>query len=148
MPHIRPVAAHDLPALKHLITALAELHGDTARVTEDSLQRDLLGEAPWVLGLVAEYDFALVAYAALCPRAQLQFGERGLDIHHLYVRPAWRGQGLGRRMIEACVQKATTLHCDYVITSTAPDNKAAQGAYRACGFVQLADPTRFRRAIR
>lgn len=148
MPRIRPLAAHDLPGLKPLVMALAEHHGDVPRVSEENLERDFLSTPPWLYGLVAEHDLRLVAYAALCPKAQLHFGERGMDIHHLYIRPQWRGQGLGRRMIEGCVQKAVTLHCDYVTVSTTADNKAAQGAYRACGFVQLSDPTRFRRAIR
>lgn len=146
MPRIRPVSARDLPDLLPLIAALAAQHGDTATATLTTVERDFMADPPWLYGLVAEYDLSIVAYAALCPVAQLQFGHRGLDIHHLHVRDGHRGQGIGRAMIEACCQKAATLGCTYVTASTAADNSAAGAAYLACGFSRTGE-TRFRREI-
>lgn len=146
MPRIRPVSARDLPDLLPLITALAAHHGDTACISQNVLERDFLSNPPWLYGLVADYDVAVVAYAALCPVAQLHFGERGLDIHHLHVDQGHRGRGFGRAMIEACVQKAATLGCTYVTVSTTKNDVAAQDVYRACGFRHTTG-TRFRREV-
>lgn len=134
MPRIRALTHADLSDLMPLIAALAAHHGDVPTVDLALLERDLTGPTPWLHGLVAEEDFYLVAYAALCPTAQLHFGRRGMDIHHLFIQPTHRGKGLGRRMIDACIQKATLLNCDYLTVGTTPENEAARAAYVACGF--------------
>ncbi len=93
---------------------------------------------------MAERDGRLVGYAALCPTAQMQFGFRGMDLHHLYVNPAIRGAGLGRRLIEACIEVATSLGCAFMVVGTDPQNHGAQAAYKACGFEALpGDGSRF-----
>jgi len=145
---IRPVAPGDLPALAALVAALGADHGDTVAPDAGALARDVLGPAPWLRVLVAEAGGTLAGYAALCPRAQLQFGLRGIDIHHLYVAPDARGWGLGRRLIDACLDLADSLGCGYVTVDAALDNRAAQAVYAACGFERI-DPeaARFRRRL-
>jgi GNAT superfamily N-acetyltransferase len=142
---IRPVAPADIPALAALVAALGALHDESIAPDQGALARDVLGPAPWLRVLVAESGGALVGYAALCPRAQLQFGLRGIDIHHLYVAPDARGWGLGRRLIDACLDLATTLGCGFVTVDAALENRAAQAVYEACGFERF-DPeaARFR----
>lgn len=142
---IRPVAPGDLPALVALVTALGAHHGDTVEPDPGALARDVLGPTPWLRVLVAEAGGTLAGYAALCPRAQLQFGLRGIDIHHLYVVPDARGWGLGRKLIEASLELATMLGCGYVTVDAAPENRAAQAAYEACGFQRFhPEAARFR----
>lgn len=141
---VRRVERGDLPSLLDMVTALAAHHEDTARTSLDSLSRDVLGDASWLRVLVAEHDGRLVGYAALCPRAQMHFGLRGMDLHHLYVDPAFRGAGLGRKLIEASVEVATSLGCAFMVVGTDPQNHAAQAAYKACGFEALpGDGSRF-----
>jgi len=110
--------------------ALAAHHSDVAEVTLDDLRRDTLGPSPWLYLLVAEGQ----GYVALCPMAQLQFGVRGMDIHHLYVVPEARKRGVGRALIGAAVDLAKGLECRFVTVGTHPDNIAAQNAYLALGF--------------
>lgn len=142
---IRPVAPGDMPALAALVAGLGAHHGDSVAPDQGALARDVLGPAPWLRVLVAESGGALVGYAALCPRAQLQFGVRGIDIHHLYVAPDARGWGLGRRLIDACLDLATTLGCGFVTVDAAPENRSAQAVYTACGFERFdPDAARFR----
>ncbi len=141
---VRRVERGDLPSLLDMVTALAAHHEDTARASLDSLSRDVLGNAPWLRVLVVERDGRPVGYAALCPRAQMHFGLRGMDLHHLYVDPAFRGIGLGRRLIEASIDVATSLGCAFMVVGTDPQNRAAQAAYKACGFEVLpGDGSRF-----
>lgn len=142
---IRGVEAEDLPALAGMIAALAAHHGDRARITPEALARDALGEAPWLRVLVAEAGGGLLGYAALCPRMQLQFGQRGMDLHHLYLEPQARGRGLGRRLIEAAADLARGLGCSYLSVSAEAANWHAQTVYRACGFAALPGGGRFYR---
>lgn len=119
-----------------MVTALAAHHGDTARVSLDTLARDVLGDAPW-LTLVAEVGGSLVGYAASCPPAQMHSGLRRMYLHQLYVDPDVRGSGIGRRLIDASTSLARALDCNVMVVGTQPNNHAAHAVYAACGFEAL-----------
>lgn len=141
---LRRVEARDLPALLEMVRALALHHGDPPECTEAALARDVLGPAPWLQVLVAQRD-GLEGYAAMCPLAQLQYGVRGMDMHHLFVVPYARGQGVGRALIDGAVKLARGQGCRYVTVGTHPDNRPAAAVYRAAGFDDLPPPgPRFR----
>jgi GNAT superfamily N-acetyltransferase len=75
-----------------------------------------------------------VGYAILLRLICLQRGERGFDIHHLYVVDDLRGQGVGRALIMAAADTARAYGCSDLRISAAPTNTDAQAAYLACGF--------------
>ena len=131
---IRPAALPDLPALLVLVEALTRHHGDEPKVTPDSLARDFFGAEPWFRVLVAELGRLVVGYAALLPRARLGFGQRGLDLHHLFVAERQRRLGIGAALVTASVELARSLDCDYMIIGTHPDNVLAQAYYPRLGF--------------
>ena len=142
---IRPAQGRDFPQLLPMIHALAEHHGDTPSVTEADLLRDVLGTRRWLDVLVAEHEGVVAGYAALCPLAQLQFGMRGMDLHHLYVAPDGRGRGTGRALIHAALAHCADNGCRYMTVGTHPANEAAARLYAAAGFESLPPPgPRFR----
>lgn len=144
----RLIAWADIQDLQTMITALADFHGDTATLDHDRLNRDVFGANPWVTVIVAEQQNKLVGYVALCPLIQLQFGDRGYDLHHVYVTPDQRGTGVGRALITAAAAYAKAHDCRYIMVGTTPDNTAAQAAYVACGFdASVNTPNRFRMAL-
>ena len=150
MPHIhtRPVALPDLPEVLEMAHALAAHHGDTATLTLDALKRDTLGQAPWLTLLIAEAGQNIIGYAALCPLAQLQFGARGMDIHHLFVNATVRRQGVATTLINACVTVAAARDCRYLTVGTHPNNRIAAGIYPALGFSDMPPPgPRFRLSL-
>ena len=130
---IRPILETDLPEVLSMIHALAAHHGDAPVTTLEDLRRDALGMHPWLQVLVAPG----LGYAALCPLAQLQFGVRGMDMHHLFVVETARGSGVGRALIDASIAHAKAQECRYLTVGTHPDNRAAQAVYRAAGFEDL-----------
>ena len=145
---IRPSDPADLPALLPMIEALARHHGDTSAATLDSLRRDQTGPEPWLSVLVAEGDAGLLGYAATLPHAQLHFGTRGLDLHHLYIQSESRGQGLGAALVAAVIEQAKARGCHYLAVGTDPANSAAQRFYRKLGFTPRPDaPHRFLRRL-
>lgn len=138
---IRIAEPRDLAGLLPLVEGLARHHADVPRLTAATLGADLFGPVPWFHVLVAEEE-RLVGYAALLPLARLQHGERGLDLHHLYVEQAKRGRGLGRALLVASEALAREMGCGYLIIGTAAENVAAHEFYMAQGYQPIPNPAR------
>lgn len=132
--------ADDLPSVSKMVAALADYNGDTSTLTLGTLRRDTLGDRPWIRVIVAEKGTEILGYAALCPLAQLQFGVRGMDIHHLFIVPHMRGQGVGAQLIKASIEHSKELGCRYITIGTQPENLPAQQVYLKAGFTPLPAP--------
>lgn len=52
----------------------------------------------------------------------------------LYVAPAARGTGIGRRLLRASIERAREQGCDFIDLSTSEDDVAARHLYEAEGF--------------
>lgn len=132
---VRKMEAGDASAVQHMIDGLAEFHGDVPSALSESDVQDLIGPDPWIIILVVESDGGqLAGYVALTRIGQLQFAKRGMDIHHLFVRPEMRGNGFGAALIQASVAYALERGCSAVTVGTAPDKHEALKYYEAIGF--------------
>ncbi|MCG7519911.1 GNAT family N-acetyltransferase [Ruegeria sp. Ofav3-42] len=141
---IRRARPADTARICQMVRQLATHHGDTPTLTRDDLARDLFGEKPWVSILVAEMGDKLIGYAAMCGLIKLQFGARGMDVHHLFTEAEFRGRGVGQSLIEACKIEAIARSCRYLAVGTHPDNHEAQAFYTSLGFERRdAHPPRF-----
>ena len=74
---------------------------------------------------------------AVCFRGFSTFAARPLiNVHDLAVLPAHRGQGVGRRLLEAVERKARDLRCCKLTLEVAEHNGNARRIYGAAGFAQ------------
>ncbi|MDV7142942.1 GNAT family N-acetyltransferase [Tropicimonas sp. TH_r6] len=135
---IRGATRRDAPRLLEMIAALAAHHGDRATASLRTLERDLFGPTACSQALLAERQGALAGYALLCPLPHLHFGLRIMDLHHLFVEPAYRGAGIGRHLVAATVAEARRQECGRLTVSTHADNSRAQEIYDALGFERQA----------
>ena len=96
---LRPARPGDLPALVGLIGELADFEhlSHLMDVSPEKLHPHLFGERPVCEAMVAEHDSgAVVAF----------LGKPGMYLEDLYVQPAHRGAGLGKRMLTRLAQIA------------------------------------------
>ena len=118
--HVRSVEADDLPEMLAMIRELAvfEKLEDILVTTEADLSDAFFADVPAAGGLVAVIDGHLVGYAIHFTTFSSFLGKPGLWLEDIYIRPDWRGEGVGRMMLEAVVAHARDKHygrCEWCV---------------------------------
>ena len=132
---IRPATVEDVALVARLIRELAEYErlANAAVATEADLREQLFGERPAAEVLVAEADGEPAGFALFFHNFSTFLGKRGLYLEDLFVRPAFRGLGLGRHLMAALARIAVQRGCGRFEWSVLDWNEPAIGFYRALG---------------
>ena len=116
-PIVRPATRNDLPLLEVFISEFVQANRLLPRTT-DELQ-DLIP-----FGFVAECEGTLVGFAAL-----EIYSPKLAEIRSLAVKRELQGHGLGRQLVEQCVQLAHSRNVLEVMAITSADQ-----FFQSCGF--------------
>lgn len=136
---IRPATADDLPLIRQLIAELAEYErlADAAVATDDGLREQLFGAQPAAEVLIGEVDGEAAGFALFFHNFSTFLGKRGLYLEDLFVRPAFRGAGLGRHLMASLARLAVQRDCGRFEWSVLDWNAPAIGFYRTLGAVGM-----------
>lgn len=136
---IRPATADDVPLIRQLIGELAEYErlADAAVATDDGLREQLFGAQPAAEVLIGEVDGEATGFALFFHNFSTFLGKRGLYLEDLFVRPAFRGSGLGRHLMASLARIAVQRDCGRFEWSVLDWNAPAISFYRTLGAVGM-----------
>ena len=136
---LRPAAMTDTPRILAFIRELAEYEklAHEAVADEATLAAHLFGEHPAAEVVIAEVDGQPAGFALFFHTFSTFLGQRGLYLEDLFVRPAFRGLGLGRRLMVHLAKLALQRDCGRFEWSVLDWNAPAIGFYRSLGATGL-----------
>ena len=143
---IRAATPADVSEIVAMVHELAEYEREptACRLTRGQLSAALFGNAPALFCHVAEVDGALAGCALWFLNFSTWEGVHGIYLEDLFVRPADRGQGIGRALLAAlagvCVQRGYGRLEWSVLDWNAP----SIAFYRALGAVAMDEWTTYR----
>ena len=143
---IRPATPADMPAAGRLGALLVREHHDfdperfiAATPQTERGYGEYLGtqlDEPEVVILVAEEHGAVVGYTYAGIEGRDYMALRGPSgaLYDIVVDPARRGEGIGRKLLDATIAALSGRGVPLVVLSTAERNEAAQRLFARAGF--------------
>ena len=136
---LTPISAADLAATAALFREYAvSLNFDLCFQDFEGEIVNLPGDyaAPRGALRVAKVDGATAGCGALRPLDSSDYANAA-EMKRLYVRPAFRGLGLGRQLAEAILDEARIAGYDSVLLDTLDDMEIARAMYEDLGFKEI-----------
>lgn len=143
---IRPATEADVPLILSFIEELAEYERLSHEVvaTEDALRDSLFGERPVAEVVIAQRGDASAAFALFFHNFSTFLGRPGIYLEDLYVRPEFRGAGIGRSLLVHLARLARERGCGRLEWWVLDWNEPAIRFYESLGAVPMDDWTVYR----
>ena len=113
MLNIRPATVNDAALILQFIRDLAEYEREPQAVTatEADLVRDGFGADPKFRVVIAEWDGKPAGFALFFYNYSTWLGRPGLYLEDVFVRPEFRGQGIGKGLLLYLARLAVQKNC-------------------------------------
>ena len=110
---IRPANASDIPEIHSLLMELVvfEKIEHLVEATAESTHHALFGTSPTANALVATVEANVIATAVYFYNYSTFIGRQGLYLEDIYVKPEYRGQGTGKRLLTELAKIAAERNC-------------------------------------
>jgi GNAT superfamily N-acetyltransferase len=143
---IRPATTADVPTILALIRELADYErlSDEVVATEKDLQQWLFGDRPVAEVVIGEHRGITVSYALFFYNFSTFLGKPGLYLEDLYVKPAYRDRGFGRKLLAHIARLAKTRNCSRFEWAVLNWNTPAIDLYEKLGAVPNKEWTVYR----
>jgi GNAT superfamily N-acetyltransferase len=145
---IAPATRGDAGLILELIRELAayEKLSHVVAATEDDLARTLFGAVPAAEVRIARWNGEPAGFALFFPNYSTFLGKPGLYLEDLFVRPAFRGHGIGKALLRELATIAVARGYGRIEWWVLDWNEPAIGFYRKLGAEPMSDWTVFRLA--
>lgn len=132
---IRPATPKDMATIVDLIHQKAAFDGCPGAVTAtaEQLNQDLFGEPSLASVLLVEVEPEIVGFATYHRIYSTFLAKPGIWLDDLYLQPKFRGQGMGRALMQRLCQIAQASGCERVDWTVAVNNASGMQFYRKMG---------------
>ena len=143
---IREATEADVPLILQFIRDLAEYErlADRVVATEEMLRRTLFGSPRFAEVIIAEDDGQPAGFALFFHNFSTFLGRRGLYLEDLFVKPPFRGRGIGKRLLVELARIAIARGCGRFEWSVLDWNEPSIGFYKSLGARPMDDWTIYR----
>ncbi|MFZ0454021.1 MAG: GNAT family N-acetyltransferase [Ignavibacteriaceae bacterium] len=143
---IRESNVNDIPLIFDFIKELAEyekLSGDVT-ATKEILRDSLFGQNKYAEVLIAEFEGKPAGQVLFFHNFSTFKGRPGIYIEDIYVKPQFRGKGIGKALLNNIKDLGKKRNCGRVEWVVLNWNESAIKFYEKIGAVQMNDWTTFR----
>jgi len=132
---IRPATPADVPLILEFIRELAEYERDpqAAVATQADLLRDGFGPEPKFRVDIAEWSGEPAGFAFYFWNYSTWQGRPGLYLEDLFVRPRFRGKGIGKALLAHLARVAIKNNCGRLVWQVLDWNTPAIDFYESLG---------------
>jgi GNAT superfamily N-acetyltransferase len=125
----------DIPAILAMIGELADFERLSHEVvaTEASLHEALFGAQPVATTVLARFDGEVAGFALYFTSFSTFLSRAGVYIEDLYVRPVYRGRGVGKALLVHVARRAVGRGCGRMEWAVLNWNRRAAEFYEALG---------------
>lgn len=143
---VRPARTDDVALVFSLVRELAEYERllDDVDATAEDLARALFGPTPRVFCDIAEWNGEAAGFALWFYNFSTFRGRHGIYLEDLFVRPAFRGKGIGKALLVHLAQRAVAENCARVEWSVLDWNEPSIKFYESLGAIPMEEWTIFR----
>ena len=136
----------DVPIILELIRGLAayEKLSDQVTATEEKLRKTLFGAHPAAEVLLGYVSGECVAFALFFQNYSTFLAKPGIFLEDVFVRPEFRGRGVGRALLTRVGRIAKERGCGRVEWEVLDWNAPAIGFYKSLGAVAMDEWTKYR----
>ncbi len=132
---IRPASSADVPLIQQFIRDLAEYERspESAVATQQDLLRDGFGPEPKYRCVIAEWEEKPAGFAFFFYNYSTWQGRPGLYLEDLFVKPVFRGKGIGKALLLHLAKIAVEENCGRFQWQVLDWNTPAIDFYKSLG---------------
>jgi GNAT superfamily N-acetyltransferase len=148
--HLRPASRQDLELILQFVRELAEYEklSDACVATTEGLDLHLFGEHPKAEVVIAEWgtegNRAPAGFALFFHNFSTFLAKPGIYLEDLFVKPEYRGHGIGKALLIHLARLASLRGCGRVEWSVLDWNEPSIQFYKSLGAVPMDEWTGFR----
>jgi GNAT superfamily N-acetyltransferase len=111
--NIRAAKKEDVPLILEFIKGIADFEklSHSVKATEESLMEAIFGKRPYAEVFFAELEGVPAGFTVFFYNFSTFTGKQGLYIEDIFVKPEYRGKGIGKSMFLHCVKLAKERNC-------------------------------------
>jgi GNAT superfamily N-acetyltransferase len=137
--HLRPATIDDVPLILQYICELAEYERmlDQVVATEEILRETLYGPRPAAEVILCFDGENAAGFALFFHNFSTFRGRPGIYLEDLFVRPAYRGRGFGKMLLQALARLCVERNCARLEWAVLDWNTPSIEFYKSLGAIPL-----------